>query len=147
MKIEETKDRQLIESICKDDVILQMTDGDKSKYKADLNHLWLLIKENDEIIGLGEFIQIKTITWECHIRILPKYQGKGIALEGAKKGIVWLRHNTVIRNVIAYIPYECEHVFKFLKKLEFIPSGIIKNGIIFHNKLQDLILLSKNIRG
>ena len=114
--------------------------GDPADYVPDLNNLWLLVKSNNEVAGLIGLSEFTKITAVGHIYILPEYQTTGLSEAAVYKAAEILKENTYIRQIIIPVPTECRHVHLFMQRIKAQKSGIIKNGIIYNNNLQDLIL-------
>lgn len=97
-------------------------------------------------IEIGLF-QLEKITNECisiHMHILKKFQGKGIALKCLKPLLSYLKNGT-IRVLLASVAIENRKMIQVIQKTSFKCCGCIPNGIIYNNKLQDLILFSLEI--
>lgn len=121
--------------------ILAGYSGKKEEFMPNMDNLWLEIQQNTVITGLFELRRFNTITFEIHPYVLPEHQHTGLSLDALNKLQEFLKENyKEIKNLISYVPISCTHSIKFLEKTNSKISGLIKNGIIYNNQLQDLLL-------
>jgi RimJ/RimL family protein N-acetyltransferase len=139
IKIEETKNKELILNIVNKPKVLELI-GQNHISNINLNHMWLLGKENNQIIGFIEFKEFNKITVEGHIILHPEYHKTGKSLKFTNEAFKYLKKHTYYKNILASVPVECKHIMKFLEKLNFKVIGLMKDSIIHNNRLQDLLL-------
>ena len=101
---------------------------------------WLVAYEDDVTIGLMEIKAFTRITCNAHIHILPEFHKTGKSLEVIDATRQYLKEHTEYINAITTVPIRCEHVIKLMEKAGFVVQGLIKDGIVYNNILQDLIL-------
>lgn len=137
-----TKDESLIKSIVTDPVLWKLhgRTGEIDSYTIPEKDLWLLIKNDNDVIGLMQFTLFTYITAIAHIYILPVYHGMGmseLAIEAVKE---FLKEIPDLRNIVCDVPRECNHVTKLLYKVGFQFTGLIEDGVRYNNKIQDILL-------
>lgn len=138
-----TKDKELIKKIITNPVL--MDDRDLQIGGEDLiipDHIiWLLGQDKDnKYVGLIEIIPFTDNTAFGHIHLLPEYRGSGKALELIQSVKKFLKEEGHIQNVLTSVPVSCGRVLKLMNKSGFKVIGTVKDGITYHNKIQDLIL-------
>jgi RimJ/RimL family protein N-acetyltransferase len=148
IKINITEDKQLIKSVITNEILwdLHGYNGDKELFEPIMDRIWLKIEANTVLAGLFELKKFNNVVWESHIFILPPYQGTGISIKAIKEAKKFIKDNYHnIHKILLTVPASCEHVLKMLQKTEFKVCGAIKEGLIYHNQLQDLILFELTI--
>lgn len=148
VNISQTENIDLIKSIVTNERLWEMAGytGNKEEFKPNLNNIWLVIKDNETIAGLVELREYTRITFDGHIYIKPSFQNRKLAPLAVLKTIQYLKQNTPIHNVVIPVPMTCIYVMKFLDKCPTKVVGMIENGIIHNNILQDLILYQIKIK-
>lgn len=147
MKVLETKNKTLIKDVVTNPVLFKMLgySGNPEDFRPNLNDTWLHISYESITVGLFHVKEFTKITAECHAYILPEYHGKGVSISAAEKAIDYLKKNSEYRTLMTMVPMACEHVFKFLKRIDFKPCGLIKNSIVYNDQLQDMVLLERGV--
>jgi RimJ/RimL family protein N-acetyltransferase len=80
-----------------------------------------------------------------HIHILDKHQAKGYVFKGWEVLHTLLKDSN-INTIVGSVPIENENMMKVVMKTNFKCCGTIPNGIIYNNKLQDLVLFSLEVK-
>ncbi|HEY3527386.1 MAG TPA: hypothetical protein VGK47_14410 [Nitrososphaeraceae archaeon] len=148
MKIKQTKNVDLIRSIVTNPILWKQAghDGDPIFYTPYLGNIWLIGQKDNKNVGLLELKQITAITYEAHIRILPEFQGTGESVEFAQNVRKFIKNSCKnIHNLVCHVPMECKYVINFLSRLNLKVNGLIRNGIIYNNTLQDLIIFQLEV--
>lgn len=147
MKVSETKNKHLIKEIVTNPTLFKMLgySGNPEDFRPNLNDMWIYISEDNKAVGLFHVKEFTRVTAECHAYILPEFHGSGKSIEAATKAIEYLKTNSEYRVLMTMVPMACEHVFKFLKRIDFKPCGLIKNSIVYNDQLQDMVLLERGV--
>lgn len=148
MIISETKNRLLIKEILSDKKMFDRCAFPTTydRVNPDLNNIWILIQDdNKENIGLIELRKWTGISYEVHIMIKTKYQNSRTPLEASKAVIEYLRKNTVIRKLIAFVPINYIHVIKHCFKLGFNVCGQMDNAVIIKEQYRKLIIFDLDL--
>jgi len=148
MNIEETKDKNLIKSIITEPKLWKLEYGqgmDIKDFKVDESFTYLLIKEENEILGMFQTREITRILVDAHIYLLPQYWGKDYSLSAIKTLFKYFEQ-TNYHKIITDVPKSCSHVIKLLKKTGCKQCGYIDAGVIYNNKLMGLLLFSHDIK-
>jgi len=149
INIHENKDLSTIKSIITNPKLWELEYGQGMRiedYKVDQTYKYLLIKEDDNILGCFQTREFTRILLEAHIYLLPDYWGKQCSLESLKALINYVKLNTNYQKILTDVPEVCKHVRNLLHKIGAEKSGYISNGVIYNNKLMGLYLYSYNVR-
>ena len=147
--IQSTKDNDIITSIITEPQLWDLEYGQGmglKDFQVDWSYRYLLIKDNEEILGLFQVRDFTRIVLEAHIYLLPKYWGNTYSKDSIKALIKYLTDMTHYHSLITDVPVVCKHVINLLKKIGARQSGFINNGVIYNNKLTDLMLFSYQIK-
>lgn len=148
MHIELTRDNVLINSIITEPKLWALEYGQgmvKEDYKVDESFTYLLIKEDDSILGLFQTREITRILVDAHIYLLPSYWGKDYSSK-AIKSLQGYFLSSEYHKIITDVPKSCHHVIKLLKKVGCKQCGYIEEGVIYNNQLMDLLLFSLDLK-
>jgi RimJ/RimL family protein N-acetyltransferase len=145
--ITETKDKELIKSIITNEHIWELAgySGNKDEYEPDLTNTWLKIELDRVLVGIFKLRKFTEITVDGHIHILPEFRNKIIANDAIKESRKYLKEKSNYKNVITTVPISCEHVMKLMDRVGFKVCGAIHNGIIYQDRLEDLIVYELTI--
>lgn len=142
MIITENPDLDIIKSIITNEQLFKFTYGqdcDVDKFEVDTVFKYLLISNNEEIVGCFQIKEMTHVTLEAHIFCLPKFWGTSISKEMANLGHQWaLKHD--YKTVYTTVPSICFHVLKYLSAIGYMACGCIKKGIIYNGHLVSLFL-------
>lgn len=146
MEVIVCKDYRLIEAIIKNPILWQLMGHieDPDKYEVPKDRTWLLASDEEDIIGLMELHPMTAITYIAHIHIRPKYHKTGKSLQVVEATKEYLK-KTHIKNIITTVPLVCTHVIKLMNKTGFVVQGSIKDGIVYDNRIQDLLLFQLKV--
>jgi RimJ/RimL family protein N-acetyltransferase len=117
-------------------------------FTVDLSFDYLLIQDEDqdnEVLGLFQVRSLTKIILEAHIYLLPKYWGKDYAKRSVLALFEYVRTQTRYHKVLTDVPASCKHVIKLMKKIGAEQCGYIKEGVVYNNTLQTLLLFDKKI--
>ena len=144
MNITEIHDSNIIKRIVTNPLLFKLHGfaGFVEDYEPNLHNddIWLHIIQDDKDIGLVQLEPITAITANSHVYILPEHHGSGIALEAVREVREYIKEKLRFKKIICTVPFDCGHVVKFNNKVGFTPCGLIHNGVIYNNRLQDLII-------
>lgn len=139
MRVEPTTDLVLIGSVMFEksisDTIAQDTDND---FVLELNkgELWLSIHNDDKLIGVCAFDNVRGIGCDIHPYILPKY--RIYSRKAVSSAISYLFSNfEQIQKVNATIPFIYPKVKNFALKIGFKPEGINRQSFLKHGVIYD----------
>ncbi len=140
--IEETTDYELIKTIVTNPDLLRLSEGfdaDSKTITIDNSWIYLLIKDDDNLVGCFRLKEMTKAMIEGHIHILPTYWGNELTKEAVVLGHKWIKEQGYLK-VFTFVPANCIHVLKFLHKLDYKICGSIKNAIVYRNILVTLFL-------
>jgi RimJ/RimL family protein N-acetyltransferase len=148
MNLELTKNKELIFSIITDPKLWSIEYGQGMKiedYKIDESFDYLLIKEEEKILGLFQTREITRILLDAHIYLLPEFWGKDYSLNALNTLIRHFQHSKY-HQLITDVPEVCSHVINLMGKIGAKVCGYIENGVIYNNKLMGLFLFSYDLK-
>ena len=130
-------DKDIFDSISEDGATFETLKFDV------INENWVSLVVKGKVIGVANFKQIFTKTYDCHIHILPKYRKKH-AMTAGDVLINWC--NEYLPNSLLYtnVPVFCENVKKFLLSFGFKESGYLTKAWTKNGKLNDMWILTRN---
>lgn len=140
-----TRDVELIKQIHLSDDLYELNylDGclPREQWEPRISEfdLWLLIYEDDNLVGSfhGEHFLPKIING--HINILKKYRGRE-ALKYGEALKAWFKQYPEGPQVIALVPERHEHVKRYLRRLGYSLTGIIHSAVLIHGKPDDIFI-------
>lgn len=148
MIIEPTTDKELIKSIITQPKLWELEYGQGmslQEFEVDESFIYLLIKEDNNILGMFQTREITRILIDAHIYLLPEYWGKDYSLRAVNTLFGYFQHSGY-NKVITDVPKVCSHVIKLLKKVGCKQCGYIDDGVIYNNKLMGLLLFSYDLK-
>lgn len=151
MEITPTTDFELIGNILRDEKLFAVTTGswsnvERLNVKVDPLFNYLLITQDNEILGCFQVRPLSIVTVDCHINILSQYWGTGCGIKATHSVFKWLINNTQYNKVFTDVPAKCVQVIKLMDKLNAKPCGLIREGCVYDKQLTDLILYSYTLR-
>jgi len=152
IKATQTWDKEEIKSIICHEKLWALAGytTDPKDFDPKMDRIWLKIEwpdyANDKthLIGMMEFRELTKVAAEVHGGLHPNWRHQ-YSIMAEMIAEEWVKKNTEYRTVVITSPMSCTHVHKFAQNCGFQPTGIIPNGIVYNNKFEDLILLTKNI--
>ena len=105
---------------------------------------WLEIHNNNDLIGKIQLQPITKITFNIHLDIHKEHQKKGLANK-IEQPLIEYCIKAGIHSLICTIAEENKNMLKVMMKTKFKCAGLIKNGIIYNNKKQNLILFQLEV--
>lgn len=148
MYLEETRDKELIKSIITEPKLWELEYGQGmslEEFKIDDSFTYLLIKKEDNILGMFQTREITRILMDAHIYLLPEYWGR----EYSYKALITLFDyfkNTKYNKLITDVPECCSHVISLMNKVGAVLCGYIDNGVVYNNRLMGLMLFSYDLK-
>ena len=145
INISQTHDLALIKAVVTEPKLWALTYGQDSAcnpalYSPDLSYTYLHVEKDKKTVGLFQTrAQTKHVV-ECHIYIIPEYWGTHMSVEASYAGFQWLKNNTEYLKAFTQVPITCTHVVRLAKKIGWNLCGVIDRGVMFDNKLVDLLL-------
>lgn len=129
-----TEDYKIIKDIITDPVLYQLTYGQSTElknYKVKTDFTYLLIKDEEELIGCFQVKSFTNTVLEIHSFILPKFWGTDTVQQAVYAGHAWVKDEGYLKTHTR-VPATCVHVLKYLQKSGYKCCGMIEKGII-HN--------------
>ena len=126
MEVEISYDYKFIESL--------------TDFPTNPTHLYLLIKKDTQTVGVFELQKITNITASVHMHIIEEYQQQGIANKTLYPLLDYIRFYTSYKKLIATVASTNEHIQKVLDKTDFVFCGLITDGIIWNDRIDDLLI-------
>ncbi len=142
MRIYNTKNNEIINSIINTPELLELTDQKEGGATIDPSYDYLVAVEANSIIGMFHIRKVTNLVTEGHIRILPQYWKTDLPERALQYALEYVKE-TGARKVLTEVPGNCFHVLGFLKKHGFIQCGCLHEGIIYHNQLTSLVFYEK----
>lgn len=147
MQIEQTTNSDLIKSIITEPKLWELEYGQGMSiydFEIDKSFNYLLIKEENQILGMFQTREITRILIDAHIYLLPQYWGKEYSINAINNLIRYYQHSNY-KKLMTSTPQVCSHVINLLKKVGCKQCGYISDGVIYNNKLMGLLLFSLDI--
>jgi len=105
------------------------------KYQPDMRSAWLLITDNNDIIGLAQLKPLNSIVLEFHPQVFKKHRAK------YNKAFFYETYKWILVNATKYqklnatIPVVYKHLKRFVLSVGFVLEGVdrksyIKDGIV-----------------
>jgi len=104
---------------------------------------YLLIKWDDKPAGLILLTPLNASLYQGHIALLPEYAGLGYP--AIKEAFIWLRKNTNIRKLLAFVAVDNKAAKTLLDKTGFYDVAILKDSLIRNAKLTDQYLMGYDL--
>lgn len=103
--------------------------------------LYVLAKDDEEILGLVIFQDLAGTCVQAHVAFLPSAWGKR-TLQAIIQMTKWFFKNTTMEKIVGFIP-ECNvHMVSLANRAGFKTDGIISNCFWKNEKLHNLIIVS-----
>lgn len=154
IEVQATIDLDLIKKIMLEDPKLfyacssddELVDYGLSQWNPNSNQNYLVLRQEGEIIGYGHWNYITNITADGHARLCSKYWGSGLSQEAYKAAEDWFKEHTQVYKFVLKIPQSQEHALKAAAAAGYEVEGVLMGAIVWRNKVENLILMSKFIR-
>lgn len=150
MIIKPSKDQELIKTIITDPTLWKLEYGQGMSiedFEVDQSYDYLLIGEDNKVLGCFQTRSFTRVIMEAHIYLLPEYWGKDYSKRALQALFEYTKKETAYRKVITDVPKVCKHVIGLMKKIGATQCGYITDGVVYNNKLTDLMLFTKDVRG
>lgn len=143
LKISETTDMTLVKSIQCDNAIFHLTIGNScnispEEYTPSDSFKYLVISRNDITILLVSFRHLTNQSVEVHLAVLPQYRKSRVLLKAIRLAMEYLKEKGYAK-LMTFCALNCTHILSFCERLGFKPCGVMQNGIVYNNKISDLI--------
>lgn len=148
MYIEQTDNIDLIKSIITEPKLWALEYGQGMSildFEVDKSFDYLLIKEEDKVLGMFQVRELTRILMDAHIYMLPEYWGKDYSVSAINTLREYFQHSNY-HKLMTDVPQCCSHVIRLLKKAGCKQCGYISDGVIYNNKLMGLLLFSLDIK-
>lgn len=144
-------DWDLIKSIITHKDLWSLTVGqDKTRnpetFVPDMSFVYIVAYFNDKPAALGQIKYFNKVTLETHAHVLPEFQKENMTVELCNKMINFVKNNSTAQKLLVTTPNICRHVTILLNKLGFNQFGLLSKGIIYNDKLVDLLFYEYNLR-
>ncbi len=108
---------------------------------------YLTIYDDNYLCGVVWFSKFSNMCAEVHVNFRPKRDNeKGRILELFAAFEKWIAKNTSYLKIVTFVPmHACSKVIYCAIQCGMQYEGVIKNGIFFHNEIQDLAILGKEL--
>lgn len=154
MKLIPTTNTNLIKSIMLDEDLfyasmmdIDIKNFEEGNWEPSPNFTYLLAKEGSDAVGLVRLHDFTPVAIDVHFSILPKYWGTGVSNKVQKTLEHWLIDNTPYIKIITQTPRACEEVIKAQLRNGYQIDVALPNTTLWRNKVEDLVIMSKYIRG
>ena len=152
-RIEETKDRALLDELIKDDKLANaaLMDEELAALEQGLSivdfdrHRYLVFYRGAVALGFMKFEPITNVTLGYHSYIRSEFWGLDIANKLVPLLDDWFRENTKYLKITVQTPECCREVLQFAARNGFEVEGVLTGGIFWRGKLENLILMSRFI--
>tara|TARA_R110000822_G_scaffold102088_2_gene228412 strand:+ start:184 stop:645 length:462 start_codon:yes stop_codon:yes gene_type:complete len=114
-------------------------DGFSGDFEPDMNQVWLLFEDDEDIIGIFNFTHITSICFEMHPMIYKKYR-----LKYARQCMDWAFMfflETDKNKIIVQIPSDRPELVNFAKHHGFVEEGINRDSVMKEGKIMNIIQL------
>lgn len=142
-----TKNKELIESILNIPELYNLTNGQGVNEPATISpgFEYLIVEEEEKILGMFSIKKQTEMVMEGHIRILPEYWKTVVPTLALNAAMHYIKMNTNCLKVMTTVPGNCFHVLKFMKENRFRMCGCINEGIVYNNELVSLLFFEKGL--
>ena len=134
---ERTYDVGLIWSIVlQPDLWETVTEDNPPTFKPDvINEAWVLIVNNEGIIGCYNLHSLNSVNWQIHAFIVPEQRKH--SKESGKVILKWAIENLDFKKLEAVIPVIYPNVYHFTLKQGFSDEGLSRKSYMKNNELHD----------
>lgn len=144
-----SKDYNLIHSIITNPKLWELEYGqghDINEFEVDTTFDYLVIVDNNQILGCFQTRALTKVLLEAHIYLLPEYWGKDYSKQALKTLFSYVKKYTSFYQVFTDVPEVCVHVIKLMHEMGCTQAARIESGVIYNNKLMALLLFTYNVR-
>jgi len=113
-------------------------------FVPDPRMLYLLVREDGDLLGLFMFEARNAVTWEVHTALLPHAWGER-ARTIAAAVVDWLKLNTSIRRLITTVPAYNRAALRFAEDAGLVRFGVDEKSFLRKGKLWNQILLGLSL--
>lgn len=135
-----TENQELIKSVLTEPTLWKVMYGQgtcKDSFQVDMSYQYLEVR-NEELIGVFQIRALTKMLVEGHAYVLPKYWGTKYSKLALEAGLKWLKKNTSYLKCFTDIPEDCKQVKQSLEKQGWKKIGMVKKGVIYNGRLQNL---------
>lgn len=132
------KDTELVKQIVGADV-------DMAVVPLPSYYHYLAIYDDTTFIGVIAYEEVTKVCFNVHGGLLSTFQKGTYAVDMITALIEYFKNHSFATCLIWSSPVQCIWVHRLLQKLDIPMTGIIPQGIVYNNKLQDLLIFSKRI--
>lgn len=104
---------------------------------------YLLPKSDGKVMGIIFLSPLNMVLYQGHVALLPEFYGQGI--EAVTEGIAWLRRNTDIAKLLAFVAEDNGLAKSMLEKTGFYEQAIIEKSVIKRGNLMNLYLMGYDL--
>ncbi len=143
-----TTDKELIKEIMTHPALFRLTYGQGIKaedYEVDETLEYIVAFWHHEPVGLWSLHPVTALVVDAHIAMIPKYWGTEVIQKAMEAGYKYLKTETDYTKIFTSVPSNCFHMIKFCTRYNYKACGFIKDGIIYNNKLVDLLLFETDL--
>lgn len=112
-------------------------------YKLDTSAKYVIIERNNKILAMAKYSYMTEVAVDYHLYLDPAIWGQDKVVEIDQAVMDWYLNNTRITAVSIFSPASCSQVHKASLKCGYECAGIIKFGIIWNEKLEDIYVFNK----
>ena len=115
-------------------------------FKTQDTGIWLEASELKQPLAIFQLLEQTKIVGNLHAHTIKEHENKSIHRKVMPEVLDWIRQNTGYEKVIGTVAEGNIKVRAILAKHAFRVCGIISNGIIENNQLQNLLIFELNLR-
>lgn len=114
--------------------------------QPNILNTWVVIKDNKYEVGLFEIQELTKITGIVHFYIKPEVRNQGYGKKMCPLLLRFAKEKTGFRKLIASIPAYNIPMIAVMKHTDFKCCGAVRDGIIWDDRLQDIILFEIEVQ-
>lgn len=145
MRFERTTDAELIRVIVTHPKVYAKVTDDNApspeKWRPQMNEAawYVLVWDEDVILGLWAFFPENSVTWKAHICYLP--DAYGVSIEATRDLFRWVFSNTACRRIVGAIPFSNKLALRMAAGAGCKPFGIDEGSFLKDGRLQDRVMM------
>lgn len=146
ISLERTRDYELVRQIMTHPAIFRHISDDGSPRREEYRPWegeaawYLLVKDNEEVLGLFMVHPHNSVTWEVHTCLLPSAWGER-AKEAAHKSLQFIWKEMPCQRLITNVPRFNRLALRFAQQAGLKVFGVNHKSFLKHGQLHDQIML------
>jgi RimJ/RimL family protein N-acetyltransferase len=150
--IESTEDFELIKELMTDEKLFKASMPDEEfqlleegYWEPNPDYDYVVVYKDNSPLGLVRYSRISNITVDAHHQLLSKYWGQDEIKNIDNLFVHYLLEFTGYRKIMVRIPTDCTHTLKAAAKLGYQIEGVLTDAVIWRNRLNHIVIMSKSI--